>query len=113
VLNNMVIKDNRIPPRGYTQAAFDRPGLRPVGAIYTDGQYWNDTSYTLPANTERVVATLYYQTPSREYIDFLRSNGGVDGVTLGELWDNSKSPPKVMAVAFFPSLPTYLPIIIK
>ncbi|HHW88631.1 MAG TPA: DUF11 domain-containing protein, partial [Chloroflexi bacterium] len=29
VLNNSVLKDNRIPPRGYTVAAFDQPGLRP------------------------------------------------------------------------------------
>ena len=31
-LNNTTVKDNRIPPRGYTQAAFDQPGLRPVEA---------------------------------------------------------------------------------
>ncbi|MEW5958791.1 MAG: PQQ-dependent sugar dehydrogenase [Chloroflexota bacterium] len=113
VLNNTVVKDNRIPPRGYSQAAFDRPGLRPVGASYPDGHYWDETVYTLPGNTERVVATLYYQTASKEYIDFLRANGGIDGVTLGQLWDGSKSPPEVMALAFFPSLPTYLPVIFK
>lgn len=113
VLNNSVIKDNRIPPRGYTQAAFDRPGLRPVGAMYGDGQYWDDTVYPLPPETERVVATLYYQTASKEYIDFLRAYGGVDGHTLGTLWDSSKSPPELMAVAFDPALPTYLPLIFK
>ena len=59
VLNNTVIKDNRVPPRGYTQAAFDRPGLRPVGATYADGQYWDDTVYTVPPETERVMVTLY------------------------------------------------------
>ena len=32
ILNNTVIKDNRIPPRGYMQAAFEQPGLRPVGS---------------------------------------------------------------------------------
>ena len=92
VLNNIVVKDNRIPPQGYTQALYDRPGLRPVGAIYADGQYWDETAYTLPLETERVVATLYYQTASKEYIDFLAANGGVDGLALKGLWEASKSP---------------------
>jgi hypothetical protein len=113
VLNNTVIKDNRIPPRGYTQAAFDKPGLRPVGITYADGQHWDETSYTLPAQTERVAVTLYYQTSSKEYIDFLRSNGGIDGNTLGVLWDASRSPPEVMARASIPSHPVHLPIILK
>ena len=97
VLNNTYLKDNRIPPRGYTVAAFDQPGLRPVGASYADGQYWDETLYTLPTNTRRVQITLYYQTSSKDYIDFLRANGGEDGETLGELWDDIKSPPVAMA----------------
>ena len=113
VLNNTVIKDNRIPPRGYTQAGFDKPGLRPIGATYADGQYWDDTQYTLPANTERAVATLYYQTSSKEYIDFLRTNGGVDGNTLGTLWDTSKSPPEVIGVADSDGVNIYFPVIYK
>jgi hypothetical protein len=112
VLNNTVIKDNRIPPRGYTQAAFDQPGLRPVAATYVDGQYWDDTTYPVPNQTNRVVATLYYQTASKEYIDFLRANGGSDGTTLGTLWDTLKSPPEVMATATSPDS-LYLPIILK
>jgi uncharacterized repeat protein (TIGR01451 family) len=111
VLNNTVVKDNRIPPRGYTQAAFDQPGLRPVGVTYLDGQYWDDTAYTLPGDVESVVVTLYYQTASKEYIDFLRATGGVDGVTLGSLWDTSKSPPEIMAIAFYTENPIYLPTI--
>lgn len=99
VLNNTYVKDNRIPPRGYTQTAFDKPGLRPVAASYTDGQYWDDTPYPIPNGTVRVEATLYYQTSSKEYIDFLRANGGVDGKSLGQLWDTSPSPPQVVATA--------------
>lgn len=101
-LNNAIFKDNRIPPRGYTVAAFDQPGMRPVGATYVDGQYWDETSYTVPAGTTRIVATLYYQTSASEYIDFLREKGGADGETLGQLWDDSKSPPEVMAIATYP-----------
>ncbi len=113
VLNNTIVKDNRIPPRGYTQAAFDRPGLRPVGATYVDGQHWDDTVYTLPSTTEGVFVTLYYQTASKEYVDFLRANGGVDGVSLGALWESSKSPPEVMDRAWMPSFETYLPLFFR
>lgn len=101
-LNNTTYKDNRIPPRGYTVAAFDQPGLRPVGATYADGQYWDDTAYNVPAGTARVVATLYYQTASSDYIDFLRSRSP-DGATLGQMWDDSKSPPVVVDQATFPA----------
>ena len=111
-LNNTTIRDNRIPPRGYTQAAFDQPGLRPIGVTYADGQYWDDTNYEVPDETEHFLATLYYQTASKEYIDFLRTLGGVDGAALGSLWDASKSPPRVIAsAANFP--PSYLPILLK
>jgi hypothetical protein len=102
-LNNTTYKDNRIPPRGYTIAAFDRPGMRPVGATYANGQYWDDTIYTVPAATVRVVATLYYQTASSEYIDFLRELGGDDGETLGIMWDDDKSPPVVVSQVSFPA----------
>lgn len=102
-LNNAIFKDNRIPPRGYTVAAYDQPGMRPVGATYVDGQYWDETTYVVPANTARIVATLYYQTASSEYIDFLREMGGADGEMLGQLWDTSKSPPEVMAVSTYPT----------
>ena len=113
VLNNTIIKDNRIPPRGFTAQALNTRGLQPVGATYAPGQYWDDTTYNLPMNTKRVVAVLYYQTASKEYIDFLRANGGLDGASLGALWDTSKSPPEAMAVAFDPVPPQYLPLIFK
>jgi hypothetical protein len=113
VLNNTVVKDNRIPPKGYTQALFDQPGLRPVGAVYADGQHWDDTIYTLPIETERILVTLYYQTASREYIDFLQANGGVDGLALGKLWQALQSPPEVMARAWVPSYDSYLPLVLK
>ncbi len=111
VLNNTTVKDNRIPPVGYKQALYDKPGLRPVGANYADGQFWDDTTYTVPMGTERLIATLYYQTASREYVEFLASSGGVDGLALAELWASLKSPPQVVARAWVPSWDIYLPII--
>ena len=113
VLNNSVVKDNRIPPRGYTQAAFDQHGLRPVGAVYLDGQYWDDTLYVLPLQAERAVVRLYYQTASREYIEFLRAHGGVDGYALASMWEASKSPPELVAAAAVPGYITYLPLVLK
>jgi hypothetical protein len=99
VLNNTTVKDNRIPPRGYTAAAYNRAGMAPVGAAYADGQYWDETRYALPQSAVRVTASVYYQTSSKEYIDFLRARGGQDGATLGLLWDTLKSPPELVAQA--------------
>lgn len=100
VLNNMIMKDNRIPPRGFTNAAFDTIQAAPVGAAYADGQYWDDTNYTLPLSTRKVTATLYYQTISKEYIEFLRDGNTTNaaGLTAYNLWaTHGKSAPEVMA----------------
>jgi hypothetical protein len=113
VLNNTVIRDNRIPPRGYTQALYDRPGLRPVGATYADGQYWDDTAYVLPLEAESVVATLHYQTTSREYVEFLGARGGVDGETLNTLWESNRSPPEIVARAALLFPRAYLPLVLR
>jgi hypothetical protein len=59
------------------------------------------------------MSSAYYQTSSKEYVDFLRANGGVDGHTVGELWDVSKSPPEVMTLAWFPSHTCFLPVVLK
>lgn len=113
VLNNRVIKDNRIPPRGVSQAEYDRPGLRPVGATYQSGQYWDDSLYTLPGETVRVIAALYYQTSSKEYIDFLRQNGGLDGLAVGSLWEGLKSPPEIVAWIMTPGINRFLPLVVR
>jgi uncharacterized repeat protein (TIGR01451 family) len=113
LLNNEVVKDNRIPPRGYTQAAFDQPGLRPVGATYADGQHWDETTYALPPEATQVLATLSYQTASRAYVEFLESWGGVDGEALYELWRTNPSVPQMMARAWWPDYALYLPRVLK
>ena len=106
-----MLKDNRIPPRGYTVAEFDQPGLRPVGATYVDGQYWDETTYPLPASAVTVVVVLYYQTASKEYVDFLRVRGGADGAVLGQMWDDLKSPPEVVDTVIEPAQFSYLPVV--
>ena len=72
VLNNTIVKDNRIPPRGFTNAAFEAVQAQPVGYSYADGQHHDDTSFTIPALARRVEVTVYFQTTSKEYIEFLR-----------------------------------------
>jgi hypothetical protein len=84
-----------------------------VGATYLDGQYWDETTYTLPLQTERILVSLYYQTSSKEYIDFLRNNGGVDGLALGGLWEGLKSPPELVAQAWWPDHRRYLPLVYR
>lgn len=113
VLNNTVVKDNRIPPRGYTVAAYAKPGLEPVGTTYIDGQYWDDTLFTLPLETSFVRVILYYQTASKEYIDFLRAYGGIDGEIVGQLWDSLKSPPEVIASTWAGIPPIFMPLIYR
>jgi hypothetical protein len=99
VLNNMVVKDNRIPPRGFTNQAFKDIQSPPVGYSYSDGQYWDETVYTLPSQAIWYEVSLYYQTASREYITFLRDNNTTDtyGTRLYSAWvATGKSAPVLM-----------------
>jgi hypothetical protein len=72
MLASAIALDNRIPPRGFTNAAFEAFGGAPVGHAYADGQHWDDTAYTIPLAATRVEVSLHYQTTSREYAEFLR-----------------------------------------
>jgi len=100
VLNNVVISDNRIPPRGFTNAAFASFGGAPVGHSYADDQHWDDTEYTIPAATKRAEVRLYYQSTSKEFVEFMRDQNVTDnkGTFMYNLWnDNGKCPPELMA----------------
>jgi len=102
VLNNKIYSDNRIPPRGFTNANFQAIQSPPIGYIYPDGQYWDNTQYQLPVNTATVEATLYYQTLSKEYVEFLRDADTTvfAGAALYNLWStNGKSMPVAMNTA--------------
>jgi hypothetical protein len=84
ILMNKIIKDNRIPPRGFNKEAYSADGAfiiphDPKDTDYADGQYWDVTPYTfiVPNGVKgriHVTATLNYQTFSREYIEFLKKN---------------------------------------
>lgn len=102
VLNNMIVKDNRIPPRGFTNAAFEAVQAKPVAYDYEDGQFWDDTGYRLPWATAEVEVAVYYQTSSREFIEFLRDENVTNdaGDVLYAQWElTGKSPPVEMASA--------------
>jgi hypothetical protein len=97
VLSNHVEHDSRIPPRGFTNAAFEAFGGAPAGATYADGQHWDDTTYTIPAEATRVEVVLNYQSTSKEYIEFLRDNGGDAGQNAWDRWvARGRSAPVVM-----------------
>ncbi len=113
LLNNTVLKDNRIPPRGFTNAKFDQDGLRPVGATYQDGQHWDITEFPVPPETERVVVVLYYQVASQEYLEFLRQNGGLDSASLHDLASQTPNTPQIVQIARFPEIRYYFPLIFR
>jgi len=71
-LNNVWIKDNRIPPMGFDNAEFEALQAAPVGYAYEDGQYWDDTRYEVPTGAVSAEVRLYYQSLSKEYVEFLR-----------------------------------------
>lgn len=102
VLVNTIVKDNRIPPRGFTNAAFAAVQAQPVGYQYDDGQHWDDTKYCIPAGATRAEVTLFYQTASKEYIEFLRDENTTDsrGLTLFNAWNAvGRSAPIAMDTA--------------
>jgi hypothetical protein len=82
-ISNTVYKDNRIPPMGFSNANFQgvQAGSIPAG-LYADGQYWDDTVFPYPAGTRSAEVNVYYQTSTREYMEFLRD--GNTSNTLGQ-----------------------------
>lgn len=100
-LNNVREFDNRIPPRGFTNAAFETIDAEPVGQAYADGEYWDDVDYPVGASAVRAEVTLYYQTTSKEYVEFLRDENFTTaaGPLLFDLWTAADmGPPVEMAV---------------
>ncbi len=88
LLNNYFAFDNRIPPRGFTNKAFNKAGAGVVGYNYQDGQFWDDTIYKLPLKTSRVRVAILYQSSEKAYIDFLRRQNKSDdwGKKLTDVW---------------------------
>lgn len=103
---NTWYKDNRIPPMGFANAPFEaaQAGSTPPG-LYADGQYWDDTRFNIPAGARSAEVSIYYQTSSREYMEFLRDQNTTN--TLGDVAYNAwvthgKSAPALMDTATLP-----------
>lgn len=100
VLNDVIVKDNRIPPEGFNNARFKEHLSEPVAATYQDGQYWDDIEYDLPEKCAKVEARLMYQSVSWEYIKFLAEENRTDdwGKRLYDAWKQTgMCEPVVMA----------------
>jgi len=126
VLNNTVIKDNRIPPYGMSYEEARQRNALPVPAEQYGGSpggtydYWDERLLVPPAEGA-VYATieLLYQPTSWEYIQFLylandRPNTFLsdEGVNMLEAWLNAGTPevrmakPYVMASTVWGTAPT-------
>lgn len=109
-LNDTIFKDNRIPPEGFTNSGFAERLAEPVGTFYIDSQYWDETRYTLPSTAANVIVTIYYQTISKEYVEFLRDQNVSNSYDWnnwgGKLYDSwnvhGKSQPVVMKTSTVP-----------
>lgn len=105
-LHDTIVRDTRLPPRGF------RPDerTRPVGRDFAGGEagalrHWDDATYaiTLPAHgsgpfTVRVRAL--YQATTREYVEFLERENRTDdrGRELRRRWEESgRAAPFVIA----------------
>jgi len=100
VLNDVIVKDNRIPPRGFSNEKFAEHHCEPVGAEYADGQHWDAMPLELPVGTAEVRVRLMYQSVSWEYIRFLLERNRTDdwGRRLFDAYRaTGQCPPEVIA----------------
>ncbi|MFZ2236039.1 MAG: dockerin type I domain-containing protein [Dokdonella sp.] len=104
-LADTIVKDTRIPPRGFDNANFAAAGAPTVGRHYADGQYWDDAHFWIPPAATSAEVTVLYQTVTRHYIEALRDANHTDhwGQTLHDLWEESgRAAPITMAAATIP-----------
>jgi|Deesub1362A_J573_1020465.scaffolds.fasta_scaffold00051_126 hypothetical protein len=94
--NNYIYYDNRIPPAGFRNKDYEEYKAYIRGASYADGQNWDITLYSIPQNSVSAEVRLYYQSLSREYVEFLYAenlNNDIDffkaGEKLYEAWRNT------------------------
>ena len=121
VLNNKVVKDNRIPPY---MMSYDEARVRnalPVPATQygspTSGgfyNYWDELTINPPSGAAYATINMLYQPTSWEYIQFLnlannRSNAFLanEGINMLDAWlNNGMAAPYVMASTTWGTSPT-------
>jgi hypothetical protein len=107
-------KDNRIPPRGFRVAeAAERLSVPVVDGAEDPGYFtadeyaggYDQVSLSIPAGADYVEVNLYYQTTSREYIEFLRDEiTGTGNLTLTGTGAGGDSPYLIQTDPFFDQL---------
>ncbi len=100
VLNNTVVKDNRIPPYGFSYNEAQKRNCLPVpaaqyGSPVAGGtyRYWDEVALNPPEGAVSATIDMLYQPTSWEYIQFLyiANNGsnaflGNEGTNLLDAW---------------------------
>jgi hypothetical protein len=123
VLNNTILKDNRIPPYGFSYEEARKRNALPVPADQFGGapggtyNYWDDLPLNPPANAAHATINLLYQPTSWEYIQFLyeANDGSIpflaqEGVNLLDAWLNTgMAEPYVMASTTWDETPMITP----
>jgi hypothetical protein len=131
VLNNTVVKDNRIPPYGMAYETARLHNALPVPADQYGGgpiyNYFDEAGLTPPAGATYATIELLYQPTSWEYMQFLylANNGqnaflAAEGVNMLGAWLNAGSAnvrmakPYVMAATVWGSapVPPEIPILV-
>jgi hypothetical protein len=107
-------KDNRIPPKGFrideAAARLSEPVWHGVvePGYYTADEYaggYDDVSLTIIGGADSVEVNLYYQTTSREYVEFLRNEiNGSGELTLTGIGAGDDPPYLIQTDPFFNQL---------
>jgi len=120
VLNNTVIKDNRIPPYGMDYEEARKRNALPVPASQYGNpgpngsyNYWDEVTLNPPVDAAYAEIRLLYQPTSWEYVQFLylANNGSIaflanEGAKLLDAWlATGMAEPHVMATASWGSVP--------
>lgn len=119
VLNNEVVKDNRIPPYGFNYEEARRRNALPVPATQYGGgahgtyNYWDEITLNPPSGADFAEISLLYQPTSWEYVQFLylannRLNPFLadEGVNMLDAWLNTgMAEPHVMATTTWHAAP--------
>jgi hypothetical protein len=116
VLNNELVKDNRIPPYGMDYDEAKKRNILPVPASQYGNpgpggtfQHWDEVALNPPPGADHASIELLYQPTSWEYIQFLdRANTGAvafladEGRNLRDAWlATGMADPRVMASAIW------------
>ncbi len=120
LLNNKTLFDNRIPPAGFSAADYSANGAKfwtydPTTLVpaedmtrYPDGQNWDEITYTFDADPGAPLtarAEVYYQSHTREYMDFL--NQSLAALPAADQGPRPQGPPNILDPNY-PLTPTYL-----